>query len=140
MYTDKEAPEMVRNQAQSMLVFFTQGLGMYVGYGVCFGIFYQVPSSLFGLSFDFTSWGKGVPGFSKLDQSLSNLREEGIYSFFEQFGQMFSVDMPTGLSAELIGTTMTEWKDYWMFPALMALAVAGVFMLCFWDKSTDGVD
>lgn len=140
MYTDKEAPETVRNQAQSMLVFFTQGIGMYVGYGVCFGIFYQVPSSLFGLSFDFTSWGKGVPGFSKLDQSLSNLREEGIYSFFEQFGQMFSVDIPTGLSAELVGTTMTEWKDYWMFPALMALVVAGVFMLCFWDKSTDGLD
>ena len=39
MYTDKVAPETIRSQAQSMLVFFTQGIGMYVGYGVCFGIF-----------------------------------------------------------------------------------------------------
>ena len=34
MYTDKVAPKSVRSQAQSMLVFFTQGIGLYFGYKV----------------------------------------------------------------------------------------------------------
>ncbi|MDG1137943.1 MAG: MFS transporter [Opitutales bacterium] len=140
MYTDKEAPSTIRNQAQSMLVFFTQGLGMYVGYGVCFGIFYQVPSSLFGISLDFTSWGRGVPGFGELDQSINALRDEGTNNMLEQFGQMFAVNIPAGLPSELLVSTMVEWKDYWMFPALMAVTVAAVFMLFFWDKGTDGTD
>ena len=32
MYTDNKAPKEVRSQAQSLLVFFTQGVGMYFGY------------------------------------------------------------------------------------------------------------
>jgi MFS family permease len=34
MYTDKKASDDVRNQAQSMLVFFTQGVGMFFGYWI----------------------------------------------------------------------------------------------------------
>ena len=37
MYTDAIAPKKIRSQAQSMLVFVTQGLGMFIGYGVVFG-------------------------------------------------------------------------------------------------------
>lgn len=32
MYTDKKAPTEVRGQAQSLLVFFTQGIGLYFGF------------------------------------------------------------------------------------------------------------
>ena len=32
MYTDSKAPADVRGQAQGMLVFFTQGVGMFFGY------------------------------------------------------------------------------------------------------------
>ena len=40
MYTDKVAPKSVRSQAQSMLVFFTQGIGLF------FGIKLRVPNLL----------------------------------------------------------------------------------------------
>ena len=40
MYTDKIAPENIRTQAQSLLVFFTQGIGMYFGYQVAFWSFW----------------------------------------------------------------------------------------------------
>jgi nucleoside transporter len=135
MYTDKEAPETVRSQAQSMLVFFTQGLGMYVGYGICFGIFYQVPSTLFGITFDFTTWGEGVTEFGKLDQSLAALRSDEIYSFLSQLGQMFSSSIPVGTQLALMETTMSQWKEYWMLPAAMSAGIAVVFFFCFWDKS-----
>ncbi len=32
MYTDKKAPEEIRGQAQSLLVFFTQGIGLFFGF------------------------------------------------------------------------------------------------------------
>ena len=41
MYTDNKAPKEVRSQAQSLLVFFTQGVGMFFGYkiaGAKFGV------------------------------------------------------------------------------------------------------
>ena len=34
MYTDAKAPADVKGQAQGMLVFFTQGVGMFIGYWV----------------------------------------------------------------------------------------------------------
>jgi nucleoside transporter len=36
MYTDKAAPPAVRNQAQSLVIFFTLGIGMFFGYGLAF--------------------------------------------------------------------------------------------------------
>jgi hypothetical protein len=39
MYADRVAPKEVRGQAQSLLVFLTQGVGMYFGYQVAFGKF-----------------------------------------------------------------------------------------------------
>ena len=138
MYTDKVAPETIRSQAQSMLVFFTQGIGMYVGYGVCFGIFYQVPSNLFGLSFDFSGWGRGVGGFGALDAEIQTVRGEEEFSFLDQLAQMFSVDLPGSISSELLASTMSEWKEYWMFPAIMAGVISVLFLVCFWDKVSVG--
>ena len=74
MYTDKVLPQNIRSQAQSMLVFFTQGLGMYIGYGVCFRNFLQRPSSLFGLTFDFSSWETASEGSDLLSKGIKNLR------------------------------------------------------------------
>ena len=37
IYVDKSTPEKIRGQAQSMLIFFTQGVGMYVGAKLNFG-------------------------------------------------------------------------------------------------------
>ena len=41
MYTDKVADAKIRSQAQSLLVFFTQGIGMYIGYAC---LLYTSPS------------------------------------------------------------------------------------------------
>lgn len=37
IYTDKKAPAEIRGQAQSLLVFLTQGLGMFFGFRMAFG-------------------------------------------------------------------------------------------------------
>jgi nucleoside transporter len=37
IYTDKKAPPEIRGQAQSLLVFLTQGLGMFFGFRMAFG-------------------------------------------------------------------------------------------------------
>ncbi len=134
MYTDKVAPKKVRSQAQSMLVFFTQGLGMYVGYGIAFGIFYQVPSKLFGIQANFSSWGEGVPGFVPLEAAITEARGAGESGFLEQFGQMFSIKMPEGVNPELLSSTMEQWKDFWILPALIAGGIAVLFFVAFWDK------
>ncbi|MDX1680988.1 MAG: MFS transporter [Akkermansiaceae bacterium] len=132
MYTDKVAPKKVRNQAQSMLVFFTQGIGMYVGYAIAFGIFYQVPSKLFGRAVDFSGWGKGVPGFGALEETIKGARKE--VGFLEQLGQMFSINMPDVVDPKLLSDTMAQWQSYWILPALIAAGIAVIFFLCFWDK------
>ena len=134
MYTDKVAPKKVRSQAQSMLVFFTQGLGMYVGYAITFGIFFQGPSKLFRQEVDFSGWGDGVPGFGDLAGAITDGREAGDSGFFSQLFQMFSKSMPEGVDSKLLSTTMDQWQSFWMLPAIIAGAIAVIFFLAFWDK------
>ncbi len=55
-------------------------------------------------------------------------------SFFETFTQMFSRDLPANLDADLLSTTMNQWKDFWMLPAIMAGVVFVIFAAAFWDK------
>lgn len=151
MYTDKEADPSIRSQAQSMLVFFTQGVGMYIGYAIVFGILYQVPSSLFGIKVDFSGLGDGVLGFTPLETAIKEARAGGEISFLQQLGQMFSVSMPAGVdelvntdpskvkAAEesLLSVTMSQWKSYWVLPAGMAGAIALLFFIAFRDKSVE---
>ncbi|MCH7227507.1 MFS transporter [Haloferula sp. A504] len=134
MYTDKVAPKKVRSQAQSMLVFFTQGIGMYVGYAIAFGVMYQVPSKLFGMNVDFSGWGGGVSGFVPLEAQIKGIRGAEESSFLQQLGQMFSMDMPDGVDPDLLTSTMEQWKEFWILPALIAGGIAVLFFLSFWDK------
>lgn len=134
MYTDKVAPKKIRSQAQSMLVFFTQGLGMYIGYAITFSIMYQVPQKIFWRDVDFSGLGEGVTKFGELDGAITAAREAQETSFFDQLFQMFSVKMPDGVDGTLLSGTMAQWKSFWMFPAIMAAVIAVVFFLAFWDK------
>ena len=154
MYTDKEADPSIRSQAQSMLVFFTQGVGMYIGYAIVFGILYQVPSSLFGIKVDFSSLGDGVLGFTPLESAIKESRASGDISFLQQLGQMFSVSMPEGVKdvvitdpsevkgaeENLLFVTMNQWKSYWLLPAGMAGAIAALFFVAFRDKKKSATD
>lgn len=134
MYTDKIASGSIRSQAQSMLVFFTQGVGMYIGYAIVFGVMYQVPSNLFGITVDFSSWGDGVGGFVPLEAAIKEIRGDETVGFLQQIAQMFSVSLPQGIDEGLLKDTMAQWKAYWVLPAVMAGGIAVIFFLAFWDR------
>jgi nucleoside transporter len=120
MYTDRVAPKEVRGQAQGLLVFVTQGLGMYFGYKVAFGRFGD------------------VSGYGDLDAAIQAGRPEESLSFGQQLGKMFAVDMPSSVSPELLSETMAQWKEFWIFPAIMAGVIMVIFLLAFWDKTKVG--
>lgn len=134
MYTDKIAPKKVRSQAQSMLVFFTQGLGMYIGYAIAFGVFYQAPIRIFGLTINNSKWGDGVSGFVPLESALKAAHDTQEISFLDQLGAMFSIKLPEVIDPALLSSTMGQWKSFWILPAMIAGGIAVIFFLCFWDK------
>ena len=123
IYADKTAPKSVRGQVQSMLVFFTQGVGMFIGFKVAEAKLSPVK-----------------PDSDLLRDSIAAGRPEGEVGFFESFAQMFSVSMPDNVDGDVLSKASDLWKSYWMFPAMMAGAIAILFFVAFWDKSADGTD
>ncbi|TWT41396.1 MFS transporter [Botrimarina hoheduenensis] len=117
MYTDQKSPESVRSQAQSMLVFFTQGIGMYFGFWIAGDLF-----------------GKTMTKQAELSEAIAAARPASEVGFFESFGKMFSQNMPAGIDPALLSETMAQWKEFWLVPAGMAAAIAVVFFLAFWDR------
>lgn len=117
MYADKVAPKAIRGQVQSLLVFITQGVGMFFGYKVAFGKFGQVNN------------------YETLDKAIKASRSTEDLTFLQKMGKMFSVNMPDSVDAELISSTMMQWKELWILPAIMAGVIAVVFFLAFWDKT-----
>ncbi len=122
IYADKKAPATVRNQVQSMLVFFTQGVGMYFGY--------QVAAM---------KMAAGVQGHAPLADAIKAASPAQELSFAQQLGQMFSVGLPE-VDAKLLETAAAQWKAFWLLPAGMAAVIAIIFFTTFWDKSADGND
>ena len=112
MYTDNKAPKEVRSQAQSLLVFFTQGVGMFFGYKIAGAKFAAVQES---------------------SDALAATIETPTFGFWESFGKMFLTEKPTA-TAGIVQDAMANWNTFWMFPSLMALVVAVVFAFAFWDK------
>ena len=112
MYTDKKAPKEVRSQAQSLLVFFTQGVGMFFGYKIAGAKFAAVQES---------------------SDALAATIETPTFGFWESFGKMFLTEKPTA-TAGIVQDAMANWKTFWMFPSLMAIVVVVVFTVAFWDK------
>lgn len=47
---------------------------------------------------------------------------------------MFSRSLPSELDPGILATTMGEWKNFWLLPAIMAAAILIVFAVGFWDK------
>ena len=133
MYTDQKAPEAIRGQAQSLLVFLTQGVGMFFGYKIMAGgkLWDFIP-----LNLTIGDYGKQVT--SSADYNLALVEARGDVeplSFFQSFGKMFTSELPESLDGELLKTTMSEWQNFWMLPAIMAGAVMILFIVAFWDKA-----
>ncbi|MBI1375513.1 MAG: MFS transporter [Phycisphaera sp.] len=128
MYTDKVASKDIRGQAQSMLVFFTQGVGMYFGYKVAFG-----------------QLGGTVTKYDELTSAIQATKPEQTQSFVESMKSMFSVRDLT-VDGTLLSDTMHQWQTYWWLPAGMAAVIAVIFFVAFWDKmsnydaASNGVD
>jgi nucleoside transporter len=126
MYTDNKAPKEIRSQAQSLLVFFTQGIGMFLGYRIAAG------SPLVPFVSDY----KLTPGFPAVEASSNALAETiqtSEFGFWESFSKMFLTEKPQATGA-VVSDAMSNWKVFWMFPCLMALVVTVVFAVAFWDK------
>lgn len=123
MYTDQKADPGVRGQAQSMLVFFTQGIGMFIGFRVA------------GWRF-----GETMTSRQELTDAIAAARPEEQVGFFESFSRMFSVSLPEGLNPELLATTMQQWKQFWLLPAGMAAAIFVLFLLTFYDRTADAAE
>jgi nucleoside transporter len=139
IYTDRKAPAEIRGQAQSLLVFLTQGLGMFFGFRMAFGG--NWPFTTTPLPNTFRDIGVAPAGHAPLMDGIKALNEgKPAPSFVESLAGMFGKGFPEGLDPALVAAAGADWKAYWLFPAGMAAVIALIFFLAFWDKSADGGD
>lgn len=117
MYADRAAPEAVRGQTQSMLVFFTQGVGMYLGYKLAADKFTPVAQASDALATAITAG-----------------RQTEELSYAQQLGKMFSVNLPK-VDGTLVDNAAALWHSYWLFPAALAMGIAVLFFVAFWDRT-----
>jgi nucleoside transporter len=137
MYTDAKASKAIRGQAQGLLVFLTQGVGMFFGYRIMAG------GNLFGfipLNLTFGNYGSQVSSGTQYVKALSAARVEAggeatEASFLQTFTKMFTRELPESLDPSLVSKTMTQWHDFWLSPAIMAAAIFVLFLLAFWDRT-----
>ena len=160
MYTDQKAPEAIRGQAQGLLVFLTQGVGMFFGYkimaaGVVLGV---IPMNLtvgdYGAQLDADNSADYVYALKELrngtevaaiQEQLKNDPDDRENSTgtsvgqLEQLKKMFNRELPyEGLEAtndELLKTQMAGWKNFWMLPSILAGIVFVIFAAAFWDQA-----
>ncbi|MCA8985070.1 MAG: nucleoside permease [Planctomycetaceae bacterium] len=119
IYTDKRAPREIRGQAQSMLVFFTQGIGMFFGYKVAFSLL-----------------EKTVADRGALSEAIAGARTEESLTYLQSLAKMFSVNLPD-VDSSLLATAMQQWQSFWWVPAGMAAGIALVFFLAFQDREVE---
>jgi nucleoside transporter len=136
MYADKKAPAAVRGQAQSLLVFLTQGVGMFFGYRLAFGGVWPftdkpMPNSIgaFGVP-----PANHVPLMENITAAAGDQPAPG---FIDSLLGMFGKGYPDGVDPDLLTKAMTDWKHFWFFPAGMAAVILVIFVVCFHDKSAD---
>ena len=141
IYTDKKAPPAIRGQAQSLLVFLTQGLGMYIGYMLAFGgsLPFGGPKLPNAVTVGGATYGNPPTGELAGAINKANAGADAP-SYIEQLTGMFSRGYPEGLDKSLVGPAMDQWHHYWLFPAGMAMVILVIFTAAFWDKvKTDEV-
>ena len=140
IYTDKKAPAEIRGQAQSLLVFLTQGLGMFVGFRMAFGG--SIPFTSIKIPNSYGDYGVAPEKHPDLINHIAELKgDQPAPSFMETMTGMFGKGYPEGIDQALVAAAMEDWKNYWMFPAGMAAVIMVIFAAAFWDKvKTDDVE
>lgn len=138
IYTDKTAPKAIRGQAQGLLVFLTQGLGMFFGFRFAFGGNFPFTDIKLPNTAQLGGETIGSPPPGDLVNAIAEASGEAAKkSTLEQLSGMFGKGYPEGLDGSLVASNMDAWKQYWMFPMLLAAAIAVIFFLTFWDRSAD---
>ncbi len=133
IYTDKKAPAEIRGQAQSLLVFLTQGVGMFFGFRMAFGG--NIPFTDKALPNTYGDYGAAPADHQPLMENIKTTAgEQVVPSFWDSLVGMFGKGYPEGVDSSLVSSAMTGWKNYWMFPAGMAAVIFVIFALFFWDK------
>ncbi|MFT6794830.1 MAG: nucleoside transporter [Rubritalea sp.] len=142
IYTDKTAPKAIRGQAQALLVFLTQGLGMFFGFRFAFGGNFpftdaKLPNTI--------TQGESIYGNPPSGDLILAIKDANTGApdkgSLEQLGGMFGKGYPEGIDQEIVTKNMTEWQDFWYFPMILAAAIFVIFAILFWDKvKTDDVD
>ena len=137
MYTDNKAPKEIRGQAQSLLVFLTQGIGLFFGFRFAFGGTFPFTT----IKLPTTIGEYGAPAGSALSEEIKRLSDETQPTFLQSLMNMFNKGYPEGIDTEnVVRPTMEAWSLYWMYPAILATAVFGIFALLFWDTMTSEED
>lgn len=139
IYTDKKAPKAIRGQAQSLLVFLTQGLGMFFGFRFAFGGKFPFTDATLPNTMNLggETYGTAPAGelVNAIKQANAGVPAKGpLDSLLGMFGKAY----PDGIDAHLIASNMDSWKHYWIYPMILAAAVFVIFAIFFWDRvSTD---
>ena len=133
MYTEKKAPANIRSQAQSLLVFLTQGIGMFFGFRMAFGG--KFPFTDISLPTSWNQYGT-APGVEheQLMGAIKDATEQTDSTFLDQLTGMFGKGYSDAVSNDTISNAMANWHDYWLFPAGMAAVIFVIFAVFFWDK------
>ncbi|HYO26149.1 MAG TPA: MFS transporter [Lacipirellulaceae bacterium] len=122
MYTDRKAPADIRGQVQSMLVFFTQGIGMFFGFMLA----------------DRRFKAEVKQGYDALNAAIeAALGKQEPIGYVDSLKQIVEVARPVGVDPALVAESMSNWKDFWLLPAAMAAAVLVLFAVAFRDRSAD---
>ncbi len=133
IYTDKKAPAEVRGQAQSLLVFLTQGLGMFFGFRMAFGG--NIPFTSIAIPNHVGGYGAAPANHQPLIDHITQLKgDQPAPSFFDSLLGMFGKGYPEGINMDIVASAMADWKNYWLFPAGMAAVIMVIFAIAFWDK------
>jgi len=134
IYTDNKAPANVRSQAQSLLVFLTQGLGMFIGFRMAFGG--NWPFTKTPLPNTVGDYGAAPANHAALMENIKTAAgNKPDPTFLESMAGMFGKGYPEGVNPELITKAMLDWKNYWLFPAGMAAVIAVIFIVLFHDRT-----
>ena len=79
--------------------------------------------------------GAKFEAVQKSSDAMAGAIETPTFGFWESFGKMFVAEKPV-VANGLAEDAMANWKTFWMFPAIMALVVAGVFLVTFFEKGS----
>ncbi|MDP7305993.1 MAG: MFS transporter, partial [Pirellulaceae bacterium] len=142
MYTDNKAPKEIRGQAQGLLVFLTQGLGMFFGFRFAFGGTIPFTEIALPNTINVGESTYGAAPSGTLVAEVKTATEGQSRTTLESLLAMFDKGYPESesITVELINQTGVEWQLYWVFPAILAGVVFVVFGLAFWDRMTPDAD